>query len=282
MKINLNGILHSSKEALFTSDNRAFRYGDGLFESVRIINGKLNLFEIHFKRLRNGCEFLKFKMPKEWTIDYFKGHILELVRVNGVSSNGRVRLSVFRGKGGYYEPSNAKPEFLIEAEECKLKGYELNKEGLKVDIYTEVEKTTNLFSTFKTNSSMIYVLASIFKKERKLDDCFLINSKNRVIEGIDSNIFLIREGKIFTPPTAEGCVAGVMREYLLEIMESEGIHCFKQPLNLEDLFTAEEIFLTNSIHGIQWVGSYKAKNFNLGIAKILSEHLNKKLVGNKK
>jgi len=276
--INYNGNILSAKEPIFASDNRSFRYGDGIFESIRVINGNIQLFDLHYARLISGCQLMKLKIAKEWTFDFFKNKINALLKENETAENARVRLTVFRGTGGYYEPTNTKAEYLIEADPWKGKGYALNEKGVLVDIYTDMEKTTSLFSTYKTNNSLIYVLASIHKKEHKLDDCFLINSKNRVIEAIDSNIFLVKGGEISTPPTTEGCVAGVMREYLLKVMDENNITYHQTPITLEDLFTAEEIFLTNSISGVQWVKTYKVKNYELGIAKILSEHLNNHLL----
>jgi branched-subunit amino acid aminotransferase/4-amino-4-deoxychorismate lyase len=275
--VNLNGTLISAKEPVFTVDNRGFRYGDGLFESMRVINNNIHLFDIHFKRFSAGCDKLKLKLAKEWTKEYFYEQIKELLKEKGLGSNARVRLSFFRTKGGFYEPASSKAEFLIEAEPMKEHGYPLNEEGYALDLYNEMEKPTNLFSTFKTSNSLIYVLAAIYKKEHKLDDCFILNSKSRVIETIDSNIFLVKNGEISTPPTTEGCVAGVMREYLLSVMEANDIKYHKTPIALEDLFSAEEVFLTNSIHGVQWVKSYKVKEYDLGIAKILSDHINKNL-----
>lgn len=272
--INLNGSILSSQEPVFSVDNRAFRYGDGLFESIRVINNNLQLFDIHFKRFTAGCDVLKLKLEKEWTKEYFHAKISELLEMKGIGNNARVRLSFFRTKGGFYEPTSNKAVYLIEAEPMKEKGYPLNKEGLVLDLYNETEKPTNLFSTYKTSNSLIYVLAAIHKKEHKLDDCFLLNSKSRIIETIDANIFLVKNGEISTPPTTEGCVAGIMREYLLGVMEANNIKYHKTPIALEDLFSAEEVFLTNSINGVQWVKSYKVKNYELGVAQILSDHLN--------
>ena len=275
--IILNGQTLDGAKAVFNVDNRSFRYGDGLFESIRAINGHLQLFDIHFKRFMAGTEALKLKLPKEWTKEYFSDQVLSLLEEKGISKNARVRMSFFRTAGGFYEPSSNKAEFLIEAEPMKEKGYPLNSEGYNLDLYNDAEKPTNLFATYKTSNSLVYVLAAIYKKEHGLDDCFLLNSKSRVIETIDSNIFLVRNGEISTPPTTEGCVAGVMREHLLGVMEANQIKYNKTPISLEDLFSAEEIFLTNSISGVHWVKKYKSKEYSLGIAKILSDHLNKNL-----
>jgi branched-chain amino acid aminotransferase len=276
--INLNGNFISGKDPVILTDNRSFRYGDGLFETIRVINGNIHLLDIHYKRLMAGCEILKLKVNKEWTKDYFATIISTLVSEKKIESNARIRLCFFRTAGGFYDPASNKAEFLIEAEVAKNEGYPLKEEGLKVDLFTSVEKPTNLFSTYKTNNSLIYVLASIYKKEHNLDDCFLMNSKSRIVETIDSNIFIVKNGEISTPPTTEGCIGGVMREYIISVMENNGIKYLKTPITIEDLFTADEIFVTNAIIGVQWVKSYKVKQYELGVAKVLSEHINRELI----
>ncbi len=273
--INLNGKIIDASQPIISVDNRAFRYGDGLFESIRVIDHHLQLFDIHYKRFIAGCEILKLKLSKDWTKEYFMTQIQELLEAKGNGKNARVRMCFFRTAGGFYEPGSNHAEFLIEADAMKDRGYPLNKEGFIMDLYNDTEKPTNLFSTFKTSNSLIYVLAAIYKKEHGLNDCFLMNSKNRVIESIDSNIFLVKNGEISTPSTTEGCVAGVMREHLLSVMEANNITYHKTPIMMEDLFAAEEVFLTNSIGGVHWVKKFKSKEYSLGIAKILSDHLNK-------
>ena len=214
------------------------------------------------------------KLKKEWTAEFLESQILALCEAKKISDNARVRLTFYRSKGGYYDPTTNAAEYTIEADALKEKGYPLNADGLTIDLFGEMEKPANLFSTYKTNNSLIYVLASIYKKAHELDDCLLLNSKSRIIETIDSNLFLVKGGEIFTPPTTEGCVAGVMRAHLLAVMESNGIKYSKTPLSLEDLFTGEELFLTNTISGVHWVSRYKVKEYSLGIAKILSDHIN--------
>lgn len=275
--INLNGKLLSSKDPVITVDNRSFRYGDGLFETIRVINNELHLYPLHFKRLIKGCDLLKLKLSSKWNEEFFRSQILDLLKEKGVEDNARVRLTLYRKAGGLFEPTNSEAEYLIEAEPLSIKGYPLNEEGMVVDIFSELEKPTNLYSTFKTSNALLYVMASLHKRANNLDDCLLINSKTRIIEGINSNVFLVKNGEISTPPTTEGCVAGVMREHLLKVMEENGISYQKSPINLEDLFAADEVFLSNSIFGIQWVKQYKVKTYELGVARILSEHINKSM-----
>ena len=268
---------YSLDEPVFKASNRSFRYGDGIFETIRLIRGRIHLFDYHIDRLFNGVDFLKIELPSNWTKEFFRRKIRELLEKNGEKRNGKIRLSIFRADGGYYTPKSSKGNYLIEFEEYNSDYFILNKKGLKVEVFSEMEKACNLYSNFKTSNAMIYVLASIYKKEEGLDDCLIVNSQNRIAEGISSNIFIVKDGSIITPPLSEGCVAGVMRSHVLDIMQQNEIEYQVSPISLEDLFQAQEIFLTDSVKGIRWVGSYKVKRYDLGVAQELSDYLNKEV-----
>lgn len=265
---------HTVDEPIFKVSNRSFRYGDGIFESIRVLQGQIHLIDYHLDRLLDGVEFLKIELPNNWTKAFFKKKIWELLQKNDEDRNGKIRLSIFRSDGGLYTPKTSKGNYLIEFEEYNSDHFILNKKGLKVEVFSEMEKACNLYSNFKSSNSLIYVLASIYKKEEDLDDCLLVNSQNRIAEGISSNVFMVKDGQIVTPPLSEGCVAGVMRSHVLDIMQDNDIDYRVAPILLEDLFQAEEIFLTDSVKGIRWVGSYKVKRFELGVAQQLTDLLN--------
>lgn len=264
-------------EPIFKVTNRSFRYGDGLFETIRLIKGNLHLFDYHIERILNGAEFLKLEFPKNWNEAFFKKKVNELLEKNQEFENGKIRLSIFRADGGTYAPKSSKANLLIEYEPLNSDSFILNKKGLKMEVFSEMEKTSNPFSNFKSSNALIYVLASIYRKEEGLDDCFIVNSQNRIIEGISSNLFIVKDGSLITPPLSEGCVAGVMRSYLLNLLEQKDIEYRMAPIQLEDLFQAQEIFLTDSIKGIRWVGSYKVKRYNLSLAEQLNQYLNEDL-----
>jgi branched-subunit amino acid aminotransferase/4-amino-4-deoxychorismate lyase len=276
--INYNGELVSANVPVFAVDNRAFRYGDGLFESIRIIDGEMPLYDLHYPRLVHACEMLKLELDKKFNATYFKKEILKIAKTKGLTKNSRARLSIFRTAGGYYLPKSSRAEFIIEIRPLTEKGFELNDKGFKIDLYADVEKPISKLSSFKTCNALIYVLAALHRQENNLDDCMLINLKSRIVESIDSNIFIVKDGIVHTPPLVEGCVAGVMRDYVLQLMAKLNIEFVESPLTLEEVFTSDEMFLTNAIHGIKWVGEYKSKRFELKMAKTLSDALNKELL----
>lgn len=276
--VDYNGKIYPANTPLFTSQNRAFRYGDGVFESIRIINGNVSLFPLHYQRLINALQHVKINVPDNFTEDFCKNQILNLAKQSGIEKNARIRFSVFRKEGGFYLPASNEGEYLIEGAAMQQPGYSLNAKGLTVDIYAENEKHTSTISTYKTSNALLYVLAAVYRQEHKLDDCLLINSRGRVIESIDANLFLVINGELYTPPLSEGCVAGVMREFILYIADKQKITVHETPVTLEKLFEADEVFLSNAIYGIRWIKHYKSKTYINDISLALSQFLDAELI----
>ena len=273
----LDGQIYPKGEPLFTHDNRAFKYGDGVFETIKVADGKVRLLNEHFERLKDSAEYLQLILPKGFNKSFFEKKILELTEKNEISDKARVRFSLFRADGGLYEPESNDARYLIEADKFPRKGYTLNRKGLNTDLFTTVEKPIGLYSNLKSCNSLPFVLASLHKKNKGLDNCLITNTKNRVAEAISSNIFLVIKDKVYTPPLAEGCVAGVMRAKVLDLLEENEIPFEECPITLEELFTADEVFITDSINGIRWVGNYKIKEYGMNLTKEISGLLDKKL-----
>jgi branched-chain amino acid aminotransferase len=272
--INHNRTIIPADEPVLTLDNRSFRYGDGLFETIRIANGKVQLLNEHLQRLLHGAKVLKMKMPADFGYDFLNESILELARRNQLGGDARVRLSVFRKNGGFYTPEDNQVLFAIEAYPVEEKGYVLNTKGLVIDLFTEFKKSPDALSSIKSANSLIFVLAGLYKKEQKLDECIILNDKGQIIEAISSNIFAVKNGVLYTPPVADGCVEGVMRNRVIQIAQANRIAVYEITVMQNVLLGADELFLTNSLHGIRWVVAYKQKRYFNNTAKKLVEKLN--------
>ncbi len=262
--INLNGQVLPADTPIFQADNRAFRYGDGLFESIRVSDGEMPFFERHWRRLSLGMQCLKIELPVHFAPAFFKNEISKLTDNQG---NWRVRLSIFRGGGGLYAPISHAPVFLIEISPLDYSQFQLNEQGLRLGIFDEIRIQT-LFASqqfglqnFKTNNALPLVLASIFKNESGLDDCFLLNHEGRIVCASSANVFLVKHSVLSTPPLSEGCVAGTMRSAVMDLAQKQGFVVNEQPINLVELESADEFFLTNAIQGIRWVGKFNGKMF---------------------
>lgn len=257
--ICVNGEIHYSDELLFQV-NRAMKYGDGLFETIRVVNGRAYLLEAHFERLRKGMSLLSIEgfqsLKKE-----LPAKMENLLHLSGIRSGGRIRLIVFRGGAGTYSPVSNKCNYFIEAEEIESEIFTLNSKGIKVDLSESEFLYKNSLSQVKTLNRLPQVRASIEKERRGLDELILCDDNGNLSEAISSNIFIVKKEKLFTPSLESACMNGVMRMHLLQLFRSNTINIQECILTMDDLLAADELFLTNSIKGIQWVGAFRTKRF---------------------
>jgi branched-chain amino acid aminotransferase len=275
----LNGEERRSGEPLFTSHNRSFRYGDGLFETMRLVNGKLSFAQRHLSRLMSGVNLLQLRMPDNFVSVSLEDWCKKLAETNNIKGGARVRLTVYRNDGGYYHPQTNDASWLLELWPFEYNEYMLNEKGISVELYQDIRKPINKLSTLKTANSQLYVLAALYAKTMKVDDSVLINHNGNVIEATGSNLFAVKNGVLYTSPLSEGCVAGVMRSVVMEIAQENRIAVYEVPLPFSVLLNSDEIFLTNSVRGVQWVGIYKSKRYTNVTAKKIQELINKKISG---
>ncbi len=278
--INHNGIFILSDAPIVSASNRSFRYGDALFETIRITNYNPQFLKEHLQRLYSGMEVLKMEMNPVFNEIFLEHAILELAQKNNVTSDGRVRLTVYRNEGGLYAPSDNKVSYVVEVYPVEEKGYVLNTKGYTVDLFTEFKKAQNSLSSIKSANSAIYVMAGIYKTQQQFDECLLLNDKHHIIEGISSNVFAVKNGVLYTPPVSDGCVNGVMRKKIIEIAQANKIAVYEISVMQNVLLGADELFLTNTINGIRWVVAYKQKRYFNTTSKKITEKLNELVVTN--
>jgi branched-chain amino acid aminotransferase len=272
--INFNGVILNS-ELQVTVTNRSFLYGDGVFETLKIVNSKILFFEDHYFRLMASMRIVRMEIPMTFTLEYLEEQILYLVKVNNLQDSARVRLTVFRNEGGFYTPTNSSVSFVIVASSLENKEYQFVNDKFEVDLYKDFTVSKQLLSTLKTNNKMIQVTASIFAKENQLDSCLLINEDKNVIEAANGNLFMVMGDKLITPPISEGCLNGIMRKQVVALAKKmENISIAEAPISPFDLQKADELFLTNIITGIQPITKYRKKEFEVLLSKKLLEKLN--------
>ncbi|MGZ3921215.1 MAG: aminotransferase class IV [Bacteroidia bacterium] len=269
----LNGHLISIYEPGVAFNNRAFRYGDSLFESIRLCNNRLMFLRDHITRLKLGMTVLRMNLPAEFNVENIQELIIQLLKHNTHAPNARIRLTVFRNDGGYYTPETNDISFLIESEELPAP-YELNQKGLWADVYADIKKPINKLANIKSGNGLLYVMAGLAKQSMKLDECFLINENGNICESISSNIFVVKNGTIYTAPLTEGCVAGIMRRQVMSIATQSKILTFESPLTVNTIMNGDEVFLTNSIRGIHWVGQFKQQFYTNKMAQFFTDKLN--------
>jgi len=275
--INYNGQIVPANQPVLTADNRAFRYGDGLFESMRIMNGELRFADLHAARLQLGMKALHIESAVRFNEEFLSAKVKELLARNKYGENARVRITVFRDSDGLYSPSGNDPGYVIEMTPGDGGHYIANARGLIVDLYEEVTKPVNSLSNHKTCNSLVYVMAGVYRKRRSLDEVFILNTNGFLCEAMSANLFVYFDKKLYTPALSEGCIAGVMREVVMKYAKDIGLPVIEAQINPAILNEAEEVFLTNATRGIQWVMGFNSKRYFNGVSKEIMDHLNQVL-----
>lgn len=267
--LNCNGKIFNAGKLLISPNNRSFRYGDGFFETMKMIKGKIMLAESHFERLFSSLELLQFEKPNYFTVDYLKKNIEELAKKNHHSKLARIRLMIYRGEGGLYDPENHFPNHLIQTWSLNEANNSLNENGLSIDIFKDSKKACDNYSHVKSNNYLSYAMAALWAKKTHLNDALLLNSYDRIADATIANVFIVKDGSVKTPALTEGCVSGVMRRHLLTCMHKENIPVEETKIEVEELLEASEIFLSNSVYGIKWVKSCGTSNYSNELSKFL-------------
>ena len=272
--INFNGTI-VSQDANILTQNRAFLYGDGVFETVKVINNKILFLEDHYFRLMSSMRVIRMEIPMNFTMEYLEKQILALVNKNGLSASSRARITVYRNDGGYYLPQNNTVSFLIHAVALQNTLYAVEKMNYEVDLYKDFYITKQLLSSIKTTNKIINITGSIFANENGLDNCLLLNDSKNVVEALHGNLFMVLDSKLITPPVSEGCLNGVMRKQIISLAKKiKNLEVIEAAISPFDLQKAEELFITNVIKGIQPITQYRKKSFVSKVSVQLLQQLN--------
>ncbi|QKJ29136.1 aminotransferase class IV [Mucilaginibacter mali] len=271
--INFNDEILPADTKVMGIANRSYRYGDGLFESMRLMKGQLKFADLHADRLQRGMKALK--MDGYSAMDaWFLRDRSETLATRNKCKHGRLRLTVYRESDGLYTPSQNKVGFSLELQPMEEPRYFLNEKGLIMDVFTEVGKPLNYLSNIKSCNSLVYVMAGIYKNQQRLEDVFILNQNKFLCEAGSSNVFVLYKDHLYTPALSEGCVEGVMRQVVINLALKNNIPVTEAQINPEILYEADEVFLTNATKGIQWVMGYGVKRYFNQVSKALMDELN--------
>ena len=284
--VNNNGEITSHGTPSILSGNRGHLYGDGLFESIRIINGKPVNLKHHITRLIDGAKALKIECPNHFGCVFFETEIKKLIKTSNLTDGGKCRLSIDRLAGGAFLPAVNSCTYHIEIQNLSKNYFEINPVGLKLDVYQEIKLYKNFLSSYKTKNCLAYVMAALKAKENNLDDVFMTNEKRQIIESSNSNVFIVHNGVLYTPSLEDGCLAGTMRMQIINLALENKIKVYECNIMPQNLLSAEEVFLTNAIKGLQWVGSFRSKNYSNAMSRkfvvLLNDYWQKKTLSEKK
>lgn len=268
--INFNGELLSEKNVKLSSENRGFKYGDAIFETIKVNQRKIVFWEDHYFRLMASMRMLRMKIPMQFTMEFLEQEILKTIGVHDKPAVFRVRLNVCRKDGGLYTPKTNEIDYLIDVKASEYK----TKEIYLVDVFKDFYSYSGLLSTIKTNNRMLNTLASIYAKENELDNCVLINEKKGVVEVTNANIFVLKGNVVKTPALTEGCIKGIVRNKVIEIITKNVDYTLEETtISPFEIQKADEVFVTNAIIGVQPITNYKKKKFNIDFSSKIAKSL---------
>jgi branched-chain amino acid aminotransferase len=274
--VNFNGTL-SKETTILSTENRGVKYGDSLFETLRVVADKILFWEDHYFRLMESMRILRMEIPMNFTMEFLEEEVLNTLKANDLTS-ARVRITIYRGNGGLYLPNSNQIEYVITANPLNSPFYLLSEAACEVDLYKDFYINKGLLSTLKTNNKIINVLGSIYAKENDLHNCLLVNEDKSVVEALNGNIFLVKGNVIKTPPITDGCLKGILRKQLIEILEkTEAYELKEESISPFEIQKADEFFITNVIQGIVPITKYRKKQFGNTIAKDLLAKLNMRI-----
>ena len=275
--VNYNGNIQENSNFSIES-NRGFLYGDAIFETIKVLDNKVLFLEDHYFRLMASMRICRMEIPMNFTMEFFEEQILKLTNSLEKSNSFRVRFSVFRNSDGFYTPISNEIEFIVVAVSSENTVYTIEKSHYEVELYKDFFIPKQLLSTLKTNNKMLQITGSIFAKENGYDNCLVLNDEKNVVEALQSNLFMKTGNVVVTPPVSDGCLNGIMRKQVLEILKKmEGIEVKETSISPFDLQKADELFLTNVISGIQPITKYRKKEYTTEFASDVLKRLNAKI-----
>lgn len=246
-----NSAFINEEDLIIKGSNRAFNYGDGFFESIKIINTKPFNFSAHYARFSFACSVLKIENSE--TEKSLLSVISELIKQNKIVK-GSVKIHISRSEGGKYLPNSVCYEMMITTSESL--GFTQNA-PTSLCVFSDEVKTKGKLANVKSVNAMVSVLGAIYAKELGFENAILKNVDGNCIETINSNIFIVKKGVVYSPPLSDGCVDGTMRNW---IFSQENV--IKKSLNILDVKEANEVFLSNAITGISGVNRVEEISFS--------------------
>jgi branched-chain amino acid aminotransferase len=275
--INYNGSIVAETH-ISIHQNRAFLYGDAIFETLKVLDGKVLFLEDHYFRLMASLRIVRMEIPMNFTMEYMEKQVLSLIDNLPLSASFWARITFFRKEGGRYLPRTNDTEFIVTAEHIDSPVYSLNTAPYEVELFKDYYVPKQLLSTLKSTNKMVQITGSIFADENGYNNCLVINDDKNVVEALQGNIFMVSGSKLITPPLSDGCLNGIMRKQVLALATKiEDIEVIEASISPFDLQKADELFITNVIIGIQPITKYRKKEFGNSTAAEILKRLNAKI-----
>jgi len=279
--INFNGEIIEKDNFCLELSNRAFRFGDSIFETIRVFDGEVIFIDDHYSRLISSLKIVKINIPDSFTKDYLNSEIIKLLDSYSSFSNARVRLTVFRKSNSsiYFVDANTSFDFVIEAGSLENNNFGEGVDNYEIDIFEDIKKSTGILSQIKTNNVLLHSIAGSVVIEKSINNIVLLNSDDCITEAVNANVFIVKDENIYTPKLTDGCVEGIMRKKIIEIIESQtDLKIQVKSIHKDELLNCDEVFITNSIIGLQTVDRFRnvvySKKISTQIRQLLIRNIN--------
>lgn len=245
-----NSDIFSERDIKLPVNDRAFQYGDGLFETIRYSTGQVWFWPDHFARLSAGMAALQLMQPTGFNAETIYQLIRQLLAANELTDqSARIKLQVWRQPGGLYTPSSDQINVLITARPGP--GFSVT-EKANAGIYDAFRLSPSPVSAFKTLNALPYVLAGLHKEQNGFDEVILLDTAGNVAECLASNLFWFSGQTLYTSSLQTGCINGILRQQLVPLALRAGLTVTEGLYQPDTLLQAEGVFCTN-VMGVQWL-----------------------------
>lgn len=243
---------------LVPADDRGLNYGDGLFETIKVVNAKPQLWERHFQRLLHGCSVIGLQCPEEALLQ------TELSRVCAGNDYGVLKIVLTRGSGGrgYRPDDKASSRRIISFHELPAYPDSYSDTGIQLYHCSTPVSVNEHLAGLKTLCRLEQVLAQSEWNPDEFAEGLMLDHQRRVVEGTRTNIFMVHKNTLLTPSLESAGIKGVMRELIIELAHANDIKVIQRQIDLRELIEADEIFVCNSIIGIWPVSDYQGLKYS--------------------
>ncbi|MDI3257525.1 MAG: branched-chain-amino-acid transaminase [Kyrpidia sp.] len=274
--IYLNGEFVDPKRAVVSVFDHGFLYGDGIFEGIRAYGGNIFRLRQHIVRLYESAKSILLQIPL--TFEEMQRAVAETVRRNGLK-DAYIRLVVSRGPGDLgLDPRNCSgANVIIIADQIKLYPQEFYDQGLRVvTVPTRRNNPDALNPKIKSLNYLNNILTKIEAARAGALEALILNQDGYVCEGSGDNVFIVKNGRVITPPTYLGALEGITRNAIIEICRQEGIPVSEEPFTRHDVFVADECFLTGTAAELVPVVEVDGREVGRGVPGEMTKHLTEK------
>lgn len=253
-------LLNGQLQDLISVTDRGFQYGDGVFETIEVLNGIPLFFDRHLARLLLGCQRLLIPAPDT---DLLKAEAAQFV---SAANHAVLKLVVTRGSGGrgYRAPLNSLPTRLLSLHPYPDYPLNFQQNGVHTRLCKLRLGNNPALSGIKHLNRLEQILARAEWQDDTIQEGLLLDDKENLIEGTMSNVFIVKSAALLTPDLTACGVKGIVRDVIIDIAKQINCSVLEKSLSLADLYAADEVFLTNSIIGIWPVRKFEHQQYNLG------------------